>query len=215
MIGGFGYAPQAPQEGPAYNPPNSYADGSFRRMNATGSALLDGVNFTNITRLVVTGTVHNDTIYGGLGGDFISTGEGDDTIYEQGGPAQVDAGGGDDTVLFGTDGFQNLVQQQDGGNGDHSGPFFLDGGAGVDTLSISFADDLSARDENITLSGDSPGALFGGTNMALADGSAIVNFEIIKDVHRRRQRFRRATGRCQQHHLDRFRSGRDRARTRR
>jgi Ca2+-binding RTX toxin-like protein len=176
VVGGFGYAPP---DG-SYAPPNPYGAGSFRRMNESGSAPLDGVNFTNIARLDVTGTIHDDTIYGGLSGDTISTGEGDDTIYEEGGPAYVNAGDGDDTVFYGTNVFHNLVQTDNGD--DFSGPFYLDGGAGVDTLSISFADDISARDENITLAGRNPGAPFVGLNMWLDDGSAIANFEIIKDV---------------------------------
>ena len=169
VIGGIGHAP-ADGSDPITG---AYGQGSLQRMDAAGTSLLDGVDFTDITKLDVTGTASDDTIYGSGNGDRISTGAGDDMIYEAaGGPANIDAGDGDDTVYYGT-----LLSSTPA-----DGPFFLDGGAGIDTLSISLRGDASAQTGNVSLAGSVPGTEFVGTNLTLPDGSAVVDFETLKNV---------------------------------
>src|SRR5262245_9659734 len=126
-------------------------------MTAAGDATLDTVNFEGIERLHVTGTRRDDTIYGGGDNDIIFTGAGSDTIYSGLGADRVVAGTGNDNVAYGTNSFLRMTDQ----GGDT--PFFLDGGGGFDTLSVS----LDRTDENVVLVGRLPGLLFNGTNLSL------------------------------------------------
>jgi len=84
VVGGFDY--------------NTFAGGSFQRLNAAGTATLDTVNFANIERLDVVGTHGADTVFAGYLGDHIVTGAGNDTIFAGNGDDVVYAGSGDDFV---------------------------------------------------------------------------------------------------------------------
>src|SRR5262249_6800616 len=69
---------------------DSSSNGNFRRLDAPGVDVLDGVDFFDIEQLRVIGTYKADKIFGGAGNDVIATGGGDDLIF---------AGKGIDTVL--------------------------------------------------------------------------------------------------------------------
>ena len=155
VIGGFNYA-------------DYYGSSSFQRLTASGVAVLDTVNFSNIERIDVVGTRSADTIYGGYGDDHIVTNSGNDTIFAGNGADNVDAGRGNDFVAYNhllVDGIPPLEV------------FKLYGGRGIDTLSIS----LEAVTENIVLNGRTDFAE-AGVNLTLANAAAVVGFERLKDV---------------------------------
>lgn len=144
--------------------------GSLVRQNAAGTGTLDQVDFTGIERLFLTGTMRDDTIQGGRFADRIYTGSGNDTINAGLGNDDVHAGSGDDFVSYGSMASAEAV----GGNLS----FHLDGGDGIDTLSI----DVARTSTNVTLSGAPLGAVFRGINFTLANGGSAENFEILKNV---------------------------------
>ncbi len=147
--------------------------GSLVRTTLSGAATLDTVNFSGIEQLDLVGTRQNDTIRGGAGNDSIITLGGNDTIFSGLGADKVYAGSGNDVVTYGNDSLLNLSFA--GGNR----PFFLDGGSGIDTLSVS----LSLNGSDISLVGSAPGVQFNGTNLSLPNGIGIKNFEIFRDVY--------------------------------
>jgi Ca2+-binding RTX toxin-like protein len=152
--------------------------GTFLRMNFAGTAVLDGVTFSQMEALNVIGTYHDDQIFAGSGNDFIATGGGNDLIFAGIGSDVVLAQEGDDTVWYGTNVDQEL-SNAGGLNLDGSeAVFYLDGGRGIDHLSIS----LAGLDTNIFLAGSDPTVEFNGTNLTLPNGSAIVNFEALDNV---------------------------------
>ena len=157
---------------------NSSDSGFFSRLNAAGTMTLDGVDFSQIEALSIIGTIHDDQIYAGAGNDFVATGGGDDLIFAGIGSDVILAQEGNDTVWYGTV-EQELSFANGGLNADGTNAlFFLDGGRGIDHLSIS----LSALDTNITLVGHDPTVEFTGVNLELPNGSAVVNFEALDNV---------------------------------
>ncbi|PZU08497.1 S-layer family protein [Sphingomonas sp.] len=146
--------------------------GSFQRLT-TGGALLDGVNFDNIEQIRVTGTASADTIQGGTGNDTISTGGGDDYVDAGSGADWVSAGKGSDFVNYSEAATPTV--------------FSLDGGLGIDTLSIttgySGAFGGGGYRGDVTLTGGDGTSEFSGINLILPDtGGSARNFEILRDV---------------------------------
>ncbi len=150
----------------------STTNGSLTRRNAANTSTLTTVTFDSIEQLVVVGTQSDDTIYGGAGNDVIVTGSGNDTILAGTGVDFVLAGAGNDTVSYGTDANRNL--RTDGGTGS----FLLDGGSGLDTLSIS----LGSVTDDVVLIGRSTNTEFRGTNLSLSGGGGVRNFEFLGDI---------------------------------
>jgi Ca2+-binding RTX toxin-like protein len=167
--------------------------GSFTRLNKSGTANLDAINFTSTERLIVRGTFYNDVIYGGVNNDRLVTAEGDDLVYGGLGSNYISAGAGNDVVVDQTDSFDKFSTQPVNTFG-----MYLDGGRGIDTLSV----DLSGK----TAFGTTLKIPFGGEipiqvpyfddiylvglsftedpyqSLTLKDGTAITNFEIFKDI---------------------------------
>jgi Ca2+-binding RTX toxin-like protein len=157
---------------------NSADSGLFTRLNAAGTATLDGAVFSGIEALDVIGTLHDDQIYAGAGNDFVAGGGGNDLIAAGLGSDAIYAQEGDDTVWYGAQETE-LSYSRGGLNADGTNAlFFLHGGRGIDQLSIS----LSAVKDDVTLVGHAPGVEFHGTNLTLPNGSAIVDFETLGDV---------------------------------
>lgn len=144
--------------------------GSLGRLNAAGTATLDRVDFTGIERLFLTGTMRDDTIQGGRFADRIYAGSGNDTINAGLGNDDIHADAGDDFVSYGS------MESAEAVGGNVS--FHLDGGDGIDTLSV----DISRSATNVTLSGAPLGTVFRGINFTLANGGSAENFEILKNV---------------------------------
>lgn len=144
--------------------------GSLSRQNVDGNATLDRVDFTGIERLFLTGTMRDDTIQGGRLADRIYTGSGNDSIDAGLGNDDIRAGSGDDFVSYGAMASAEAI------GGDTS--FHLDGGDGIDTLSIH----VGRTSTSITLTGAAPGAIFRGINLRLDNGGSAENFEILKNV---------------------------------
>jgi Ca2+-binding RTX toxin-like protein len=149
--------------------------GSFRRLGLDNLTLLDGVNFDNIEQIRVIGTASADTIQGSYGNDTISTGGGDDTIDAGSGADWVSAGRGNDFVNYFT--AANTAPMV----------FSLDGGRGIDTLSISTGFSNGIRTGgytgDVTLIGTDGTQEFSGINLVLpGTGASAQNFEILRDV---------------------------------
>lgn len=150
------------------------ASGSFTRLASDGITLLDGVNFDNIEQLRVTGTSSADRIHGGAGDDTISTGRGDDIINSGSGHDHVDAGTGNDLVSYGTDHSSDFLTPLSGAD-----TFSLNGGRGIDTLSISIA----AYNGDVALRGTDGTSEFSGVNLIVpGTGASAQNFEVLRDV---------------------------------
>lgn len=148
------------------------ATGGQMTRTTNGGGQLDTVNFNNTERLFFVGTYKADTIHGGdsAAGDRLYTGSGDDTIFAGLGADDVQAGYGVDTVSYGFDEF--------GGGQGGGTTFALDGGRGIDTLSINLA--LATYD--IRISGtDGTHEVFG-TNLSASNGGSAKNFEILGNV---------------------------------
>ena len=147
--------------------------GAFSRNDKAGSTLLDSVEFSGIERLRVTGTSQADAIYGGVADDVIGGGSGSDVLYGGRGADQVSGGDDNDFVAYGTDLDRKLSIA--------GGPtaFELDGGRGIDVLSIS----LAQFTDDIKLVSAAPGVQRNGANLSLeSTGAGIRNFEILADV---------------------------------
>lgn len=185
----------------------------FFRKTSDESRFLDAVAFSNIEHLKIIGTIQDDEIYGGAGNDTLLPGDGNDTVYggdgnntiygdddndylvSGNGNDTLSGGAGNDTVHGGLG--SNTINADDGNdvvidqdvNGEligfsSSSKTYLDGGRGIDTLSI----DLSARDDNnpypygdITLVSLNP-SQESTSKIELLNGSVIANFEIFKNV---------------------------------
>jgi Ca2+-binding RTX toxin-like protein len=102
----------------------------------------------------ISGSLKADSIYG-LGGDYLSGGDGDDLIFGESGTDTLSGGAGNDR-LFGNDGTDNLF----GGDGDDfiDATFFEDGlgerdyvdcGAGDDTVVAGFRDTVLDNCEKV------------------------------------------------------------------
>ena len=158
IIGGFG--------------PGSATSGSLSREQGTTDDVLDGIFFDDVEQLDFVGTIKGDVIYGGQGNDKIETLSGNDVIVSGLGSDFVRAGDGDDSVTYGTD------ANRDSTFLGASDVFFLSGGRGIDTLSAS----LAKATKDIVLTGSAPGLEYFGDNVKLPNGTAISEFEIIKDA---------------------------------
>jgi Ca2+-binding RTX toxin-like protein len=146
-------------------------NGIFIHSNAAIESLHE-VTFSNIEALDFTGTKSADTVRAKSGNDNIFTGSGGDTIYAGTGADNVDAGRGNDTVFVGTDTNFNLT------TATINAPQLIDGGLGIDTLSIS----LAGATRDVKVSGSTGPLQFRGINFTFDNGSTVRNFEIFKDV---------------------------------
>lgn len=147
--------------------------GSFTRSVTPGStSFTDAVDFLNIDRLKVIGTVGDDNIAGGSGDDELVGGDGSDTLIGGVGNDVILAGDGNDTVLEQTDANQRIA-------GIRTNNFMvISGGNGIDTLSIN----LSAKAEDIRLESENPLTENPKQSLNLADGTTINQFEVFKDI---------------------------------
>lgn len=146
--------------------------GFFRYTN-DGSRFLDAVAFETIERLDIIGTKKADQIFGGANDDTLLPGAGDDTIY---------GGLGSNTILA-DDGNDVVVDQNDANgklNGSPNANTFinLDGGRGIDTLSI----DLSFVYDDIQIESFNPFQENTNQQLWLYNAGNISNFEVFKDI---------------------------------
>jgi Ca2+-binding RTX toxin-like protein len=129
------------------------------------TSIISRINAMSFELLNLTGTSNNDTIFGTDGGDVVGGGAGNDFISALGGSDTINGGEGDDTVVAANRANDLFaLQTNDVVN--------LDGGSGVDTLSVN----LSQKQDNIVLDSINPQPVF------LPDGTSITNFEIFKDI---------------------------------
>jgi Ca2+-binding RTX toxin-like protein len=178
IVGGYNFA--------------SITTGSFARLNKAGTANLDAINFTNIERLVVKGTFRNDTVRGGMNNDILITDNGDDLVYGGLGSNYISAGAGNDTVIDQTGILDQFASQPVNTFG-----MYLDGGRGIDTLSVDLSGKTAFGITLKTLGVEIPIQvpyyddiyLVGLSltedpfqSLTLKDGTAITNFEIFKDI---------------------------------
>lgn len=147
--------------------------GHFVRMASNGIEVLDEVYFTGVERIDVIGTYKADWIQGGDAHDFIQGGGGDDTLYAGRGSDHVIADDGDDFVSSGNNFSGDLVRSVNAADA-----MYLDGGRGIDTLSVS----LAAETQNIAMVGTLGLFELPFYNLKLLDGTTIRNFEILRDV---------------------------------
>ncbi|MEG3166463.1 choice-of-anchor L domain-containing protein [Sphingomonas sp. PB2P19] len=160
-------------------------NGTFTHYDATGVGTLDTVNYSDIEQIELVGTRYADIVYGGRGDDRIVTGAGNDSIFAGEGADVVKAGRGDDGVLYGfTVGQQGPVIGVAAAavviNTPQVAPLFsLNGGAGIDTLSIS----LAGVTEDVRINGGpGDGTQYFGTNLRLSSGGAAYYFEKLAGV---------------------------------
>ncbi|AFY48168.1 Ca2+-binding protein, RTX toxin [Nostoc sp. PCC 7524] len=145
----------------------------YRNVSNNNNTILDSVSFSNIEHLTVIGTTQDDEIRGGPGDDILLGGTGDDTIYGGRGSNVILADDGDDVI---TD--QNDINLGFAGTPAANSFIYLDGGRGIDTLSI----DLSGKPDNIVLVSLDPLQENPNQALRLADGSAITRFEVFQDI---------------------------------
>ncbi|MUG92342.1 DUF4114 domain-containing protein [Scytonema sp. UIC 10036] len=160
----------------------SAISGGFLRQRNSGGSVLDAVNFTNIERLIVKGTMQDDSIIGGSGNDILISGDGHDTIYGGRGSNLILAGDGNDVVFD-----QNDVNLEFKTIPNNTFGIFIDGGRGIDTLSIDLSGKVvktssTTLQYNISLIGTNPLVENPTQALILSDGTAIRNFEIFKDI---------------------------------
>src|SRR5262249_53114864 len=136
------------------------------------NAVLDQVVYLGIENLVVTGTIGPDSIFAGAGNDYVYGGGGNDIIFGGTGADTLFADEGDDFVAYGTDANYQLSDSTG------LGMFLIDGGQGIDTLSLS----LAGRGDNISLFGTDGTQEITQTNISFQDGGAVTNFEILRDI---------------------------------
>ncbi len=146
-------------------------NGVFIHSNAA-SATLHEITFLDVEAMDFTGTKSADTVRAKSGNDNIVTGSGGDTIYSGTGADNVDAGRGNDIVYVGTDTNFALTDLTT------VGPQLIDGGIGIDTLSISLAH--ATRD--VVIAGYNGLGDFQGVNFTYDSGASVKNFETFKDV---------------------------------
>jgi Ca2+-binding RTX toxin-like protein len=145
--------------------------GALTRLN--GGAVFDQVNFTDIENFHIIGTRRADNLRGGAGNDVFITGAGNDTVDAGTGADQVIAGRGNDTVSYGANPF--------GGGAASSAlatTFFLDGGAGIDTLNV----DLSNSTTSIYAEFPPNGVQTKAYNLLTFERGSAVNFEILANI---------------------------------
>jgi VCBS repeat-containing protein len=156
--------------------------GLFLRLTSDNLNVLDAAAFTSIERLNVIGTIKDDTIYGGGGDDVLLPGSGNDTVYGGRGSNDIQAGDGNDVVIDQND--INRSLGNDLGQPDNS-YIVLDGGRGIDTLSINLSGktfDANFAIRNFSLISIDPLQENLNQRISLSDGSTISGFEIFKDI---------------------------------
>ncbi len=150
-----------------------------RRISPNNS-ILDRVNFENIEHLTVIGTVESDQIDGGEGDDVLMLGAGDDTVYGGFGNNRILAGEGNDFVVDQNDPTRELIVEP-----EESSLIDLDGGTGVDTLSVNLVSqrDLNQNSPDIILEGSTPNSGSQNQLYTSPDGTiAIQNFEVFQNI---------------------------------
>jgi Ca2+-binding RTX toxin-like protein len=156
--------------------------GFFLRRTIDNLKDLDAVAFANIEQLNVIGTIKADIIYGGSGDDVLLAGAGNDTIYGGRGSNTILAGDGNDFVIDQSDINRSLGNSL----GQPADSFIvLDGGRGIDTLSINLSGKQRDRDlaiRNFSLISTNPLQENLNQRISLSDGSTISGFEIFKDI---------------------------------
>ncbi len=176
-----------------YNSGSNF-DGTFVRNFSSAATPLDRVTFTGISTLQVLGTMKDDTVYGGGGDDLIITGSGNDLIYGGGkgvypqidagqrlgtglGADRILAGDGSDLVVYGTNENRAFAKDITLDYGQPSfAPFYLDGGKGIDGLSLN----LSNYSQDFKLVGHT--SEFSGTNLTFG-GTYVANFEVMQIIY--------------------------------
>ena len=143
--------------------------GASGRYRLTVQGQIQQVRYLNFERFHLTGTRQNDRLFGWTGSDILSGGEGNDLLH---------GGTGSDTLLGGSGNDIIISQQSDrssleNSTSPNSPRLFLDGGEGIDTLSV----DLSNQTENIIFDTSRPQQ-----SLQLADGTHIINFEVLADI---------------------------------
>jgi Ca2+-binding RTX toxin-like protein len=156
--------------------------GFFSRRTIDNLRDLDAVAFVNIEQLNVIGTIKNDIIYGGSGDDILLAGAGNDTIYGGRGSNYIQADDGNDFVID-----QNDINRSLGNSlGQPADSFIvLNGGRGLDTLSINLSGKQRDRDlaiRSFSLISTNPLQENLNQRISLSDGSTITGFEIFKDI---------------------------------
>ncbi|NMG18330.1 calcium-binding protein [Brasilonema bromeliae] len=163
--------------GITYNPGSvgSVENGFISRRTSDGAKVLDSVAFFGIENLTLIGTSFADSIFSASGNDFLNMGDGDDIITSGQGSDRVFAGSGNDIVVSQNDLFGRI-----GGIIDNAKAVIeLDGGAGIDTLSVN----LSGKKDSISLFSFSSTQENPYQSFSIADGTvSIKNFEIFKDI---------------------------------
>jgi Ca2+-binding RTX toxin-like protein len=156
--------------------------GFFLRRTNDNLRDLDAVAFANIEQLNVIGTIKADIIYGGSGDDVLFAGAGNDTIYGGRGSNTIQADDGNDLVIDQSDINRSLGNSL----GQPADSFIvLDGGRGIDTLSINLSGKQRDRDlaiRNFSLISTNPLQENLNQRISLSDGSTITGFEIFKDI---------------------------------
>lgn len=147
------------------------ASGALTRLKPDGT-VGDRVDYTSIDRFNITGTAQADRIYGWTGSDRLVGGAGNDLLNGNLGSDIILGGEGNDIVISQINvspiSSASSIAQLAAAN-----VVILDGGAGIDTLSI----DLSSKTADILLDTRSSQLL------QLADGTTIQNFEVLADVY--------------------------------
>ena len=160
----------------------SDSSGFLSRNTADNAKILDGISFLNIEHLNVIGTIKNDIIYGGSGDDILLSGAGNDTIYGGRGSNVIRAEDGNDVVVDQSDINRSLGNSL----GQPADSFIvLDGGRGIDTLSINLSGKQRDRNfvtRNFSLISTNPLQEDLNQRISLSDGSTISGFEIFKDI---------------------------------
>ena len=147
--------------------------GTFVRRDASDTTDLDSVDFAQIEEFEIIGTIKDDQVYTGGSDDLVVTGGGDDVIFTGRGNDRALAGDGDDRVVS-----QNSVDRQLEGAGVFDHYLDLDGGAGIDKLSVDF----SGATENIFVAAGDATVENLGTNGLFPNGSSIRRFEVLESV---------------------------------
>lgn len=143
----------------------------YRQRNENNNIRDDAVSFLNIERLKIIGTIQNDQIFGGARDDILLSGAGNDIIYGGFGSNTIYADDGDDEVVD-----QNDANRELNGSPNANSVIDLDGGRGIDALSI----DLSAKSADIFL--ESTNAQQELNQKFESNGIKIVNFEVFKEI---------------------------------
>lgn len=153
----------------------SNTTGFISRNTSDNSAILDAVSFSGVERLLLIGTAFDDEILSGAGDDLLVMGAGDDRILGGRGSNTIFAGEGNDDVTDQNDRFGEFgsIAPVTAGN-----VINLDGGVGVDALSI----DLRSETESIVLESTNP-EIESNQQFTAGNGSITIrNFEYFKKI---------------------------------